>query len=420
MNPDPEEQKRAAACEALKLVESGMRIGLGTGSTVSRFLDALGTRARDEKLDLTCTATSENTMRKASALGLRVEPLASTLDLAIDGADEVEFGTLRLIKGGGGALLREKLVAQSARQFIVIADRGKLVTRLGEHTKLPVEIVRFGVERTCARLAELGLSPALRRSETGEPFLSDGGNFIADCTMPADIRPEALDAALCSIAGVVETGLFLSGCASAIVGYPDGSTRRFDGDALSTGGLAAMAATLRRLDLPRPATPPLLAVMGVSASGKSTIGHLLAACLDIPFCDGDDLHPLANREKMHAGHPLDDEDRFPWLHRIAQRLREWRRHGCGGVIVSSLLTRRYRDLVRDAAGPVTLVHLDGTKELLAERIRARHGHFMPASLLDSQLSTLEPPAEDESSVIVSIGASPIEIVRTVIIELSSR
>lgn len=276
----------------------------------------------------------------------------------------------------------------------------------------------FGASRTCARIADLGLSPELRRRETGEPYLTDNGNFIAACRIPPRVEPLALEAALSTIAGVVETGLFLSGCAGAIIGYPDGSTRRFDGDALSMAGLAPMARTLRSLGLPRPDHPPLLAVMGVSASGKSTIGRLLAATLGIPFCDGDDLHPEANRVKMHAGHPLDDEDRMPWLHRIAQQLNAWRREGSGGVIVSSLLTRRYRDLVRIGASGLVLVYLDGTRDLLAHRIAARRGHFMPASLLDSQLATLEPPQPDEAAIGVSIDASPIEIVKTVMRRLT--
>lgn len=417
---DPEAQKRLAARAAVDLVEPGMHLGLGTGSTVAHFLDALGERARAETLDLTCVATSDDTARKAAALGLRVEDLTGCLDLAVDGADEVEFGTLRLVKGLGGALLREKQVAQSARRFIVIADRGKLVTRLGDRARLPVEITRFGAARTCARLDELGLAAALRRTGQDAPFVSDGGNFIADCTIPPGTRVEALDTALRSIAGVVETGLFLAGCAGAIIGYPDGTTRRFDGDALSMAGLAATAATLRGLGLPHPAHPPLLAVMGVSASGKSTIGRLLADCLGVPFCDGDDLHPRANREKMHAGHPLDDEDRLPWLHRIALRVRDWRRRGCGGVIVSSLLTRHYRDLVRQGGGPITLVHLDGSRDLLARRIAARRGHFMPASLLDSQLATLEPPQADEDAVIASIDAAPLAITRRIMMELTKR
>lgn len=418
MGTDFENGKRAAARLAVGLVESGMRVGLGTGSTAAHFIDQLGARVRAEGLDIECVATSDLTATRAEFLGLRLVPLDGSLDLAVDGADEVEFGTLRLIKGLGGALLREKLVAQSARRFVVIADRSKLVTRLGAHSKLPVEIVRHGADRTCARLAELDLAPVLR-ANAGSPFVSDGGHFIADCTMPKGIVPEAVESALRSIAGVVGTGLFLSGSACAIIGYPDGSTRQFDGDAVSAAGLAPAAATLRCLGLPKPNIPPLIAVMGVSASGKSTIGLLLAELLGVPFCDGDDLHPESNREKMRSGRPLDDEDRMPWLHRIAMRLAEWRTRRCGGVIVSSLLTRRYRDLVRGGAGPFTLVHLDGSRDLLAARIAARRGHFMPASLLDSQLAALEPPQAGEDAIVVSIDESPVGIVRRIMRSLQA-
>ncbi|HQU11492.1 MAG TPA: ribose 5-phosphate isomerase A [Acidiphilium sp.] len=419
MGIDPEIGKRAVAREAAGLVAAGMRVGLGTGTTAAHFIDALAARVRAEALDIACVATSEQTAAQAEALGLRLAPFDAALDLAVDGADEIEFGTLRLIKGAGGALLREKLVAQSARRFIVIADRRKLVSRLGTRARLPVEIVQHGAERTCARLAELGLAPALRIA-AGTRFITDGGHHIADCTLPADIAPEALDSGLRTIAGVVETGFFLSGCAAAIIGDEHGAIRNFDGDPVSSAGLAPVAAMLRRLDLPKPVAPPRLAVMGVSASGKSTIGLLLADALGVPFCDGDDLHPQANRAKMHAGKQLDDEDRMPWLHRIAMRLAEWRRTGTGGVIVSSLLTRRYRDLVRGGAGPFTLVHLDGSRELLAARIAARRGHFMPASLLDSQLATLEPPAADEDPIVMNIDAPPFSIVRRIVAELARR
>lgn len=419
MGIDPEIGKRAAAREAAGLVASGMRVGLGTGTTAAQFIDQLAARVRAEALDIECVATSERTAAQAAALGLRLAPLDGVLDLAVDGADEIEFGTLRLIKGAGGALLREKLVAQSARRFIVIADRSKLVSRLGGRARLPVEIVQHGAERTCAQLAELGLAPVLRAAPGGL-FVSDGGHHIADCTLPADISPQTIDAALRTIAGIVETGFFLSGCAAAIIGDEHGAARAFDGDPVSAAGLAPVAAMLRCLELPKPAAPPRLAVMGVSASGKSTIGLLLADALGVPFCDGDDLHPPANRAKMHEGQPLDDEDRMPWLHRIAMRLGEWRANATGGVIVSSLLTRRYRDLVRAGAGPFTLVHLDGPRALLAARIAARRGHFMPASLLDSQLATLEPPMADEDAIVARIDEPPVSIARRIVAELARR
>ncbi|HEX7389442.1 MAG TPA: ribose 5-phosphate isomerase A [Acidiphilium sp.] len=415
-----DDQKRAAAREAAKLVEHGMRLGLGTGSTVAYFLDALAERIKTETLGVTCAATSVATERRAAGLGIKVTALDSVLDLAVDGADEVEFGSLRLIKGLGGALLREKLIAESSHRFVVIADQGKLVSRLGERSKLPVEIVNFAAARTIARIRDIGLTVELRKRPDGTVFLSDNGNVVVDCVLPAGTEAVSLHHALKSIAGVVETGLFLAGCDCALVGYDDGSTRRFDGDVFARLGVSAMIATLRALSLPRLARKPLVAVMGVSASGKSTIGAMLAGVLDVTFCDGDDLHPASNRQKMHAGQPLDDNDRMPWLHRVARQLRGWREAESGGVIVSSLLTRRYRDLVRGGTKDIALIHLVGDRDLLAGRIAARHGHFMPAELLDSQFATLEPPGEDENVIVVNVDASPIAIVRTIVERLTER
>jgi ribose 5-phosphate isomerase A len=415
----PDQQKRAAAQEAARLIDSGMRLGLGTGSTIGHLLDALATRITAEHLVVTCAATSVATERRAAELGITVVPLTGSLDLAIDGADEVEFGTLHLIKGLGGALLREKQVAESARQFVVIADESKLVRRLGERTALPVEIVEFAAERTMARIAELGLTTRLRLAADGSPYRTDNGNRIIDCTIAIDLEPSLLDASLKSIAGVVETGLFTHGCAAAIIGMTDGSTRRFDGGPWARAGVASLVATLRAMKLPQPGRKPVIAVMGVSASGKSTIGALLAACLDVAFIDGDDLHPQSNRDKMHAGHPLNDNDRLPWLHRIAGALRAWRQAGSGGVIVSSLLTRHYRDLVRSGCPDLILVNLTGTRDLLTRRMAGRHGHFMPPNLLDSQFATLEPPGADETVMNVDIDASPIAIIMTIMRRLAA-
>ncbi|MCF3945824.1 ribose 5-phosphate isomerase A [Acidiphilium iwatense] len=415
-----DDQKRAAAREAAKLVEPGMRLGLGTGSTIAHFLDALAERVKTENIDHACVATSVTTERRAAELGIKVTALDGVLDLAVDGADEVEFGSLHLIKGLGGALLREKQIAESSHRFVVIADQGKLVSRLGERSKLPVEIVNFAVARTLARIGELGLLAEPRKQANGKAFISDNGNVIADCVLPGRIDAVALDRALKSIAGVVETGLFTAGCDCAIIGYDDGSTRCFEGDVFAKLGVSTMIATLRALRLQHLAHKPLLAVMGVSASGKSTIGAMLAGVLGVPFRDGDDLHPASNRRKMHEGKPLDDNDRMPWLHRIALELRGWRDAGSGGVIVSSLLTRCYRDFVRGGSDDVTLIHLDGDRDLLADRIANRHGHFMPAKLLDSQFATLELPGEGENAIVVKVDASPIEIVRDIVERLAAR
>ena len=155
----------------------------------------------------------------------------------------------------------------------------------------------------------------------------------------------------------------------------------------------------------------LYVVMGVAASGKSTIGARLARALDVPFIDGDDLHPAANVERMAAGIPLTDEDRDPWLRAIAARLRDAKRVGQGLVVACSALKRGYRDLLRTAGdAAVRFVYLKGNRTLLAERITQRRGHYMPAALLDSQLAALEEPGPDEDAWVCDIGATPDAIV----------
>jgi gluconokinase len=152
-------------------------------------------------------------------------------------------------------------------------------------------------------------------------------------------------------------------------------------------------------DLPS-AQPPVLVVMGVSGCGKSTVAGLLAGRLGWDLEEGDDLHPPANVAKMAAGHPLDDEDRWPWLAKVADWITEHTSTGRPGVITCSALKKSYRDVLR---GPhVVFVYLAGTREEIARRLAARHGHFMPLSLLDSQLATLEPPTPDENAITVRL------------------
>ena len=224
----PDEQKRAAAAEALKFVEPGMTLGLGTGSTAAHFIDLLGARVRDG-LSVRGVPTSEDTHVRAAAAGIDLsEPDETTLiDLAVDGTDEVDTA-LNLIKGGGGALLREKIVAAAARRFVVIADRSKRVAVLGKFP-LPVEIDRFAFGLTVRRVREAlageGLAGDIRlRVKPGDtaPFLSDGGHFIVDCRLGRIVLPGALDAALKAIPGVVETGLFVGLADTVILGGPDG------------------------------------------------------------------------------------------------------------------------------------------------------------------------------------------------------
>ena len=165
------------------------------------------------------------------------------------------------------------------------------------------------------------------------------------------------------------------------------------------------------------AKAPAIVMMGVSGSGKTTVGGALAQRLGVPFRDADGFHPRANVEKMSAGIPLTDEDRWPWLDAIAAAIRST--PPSGGIVVScSALRKVYRERILRAAGrPVTFVHLDGTKEMIAPRMATRTGHFMPLSLLDSQLATLEPPTADEPAISVSIDQPPEAIIDTILSRL---
>lgn len=159
--------------------------------------------------------------------------------------------------------------------------------------------------------------------------------------------------------------------------------------------------------LPYDGGAPLLVVMGVSGSGKSTVGAALAQRLAVAFEDADDLHPPANIAKMSAGIPLDDDDRHPWLETIGRWLAAHDREG--GVISCSALKRSYRDQLRAHAARAVFVHLHGTREVIARRQASRPGHFMPASLLDSQFDTLEPLAEDEAGVVIDVD-QPVDVI----------
>ncbi|GLY41783.1 gluconokinase [Amycolatopsis sp. NBRC 101858] len=150
----------------------------------------------------------------------------------------------------------------------------------------------------------------------------------------------------------------------------------------------------------------VIVVMGVSGSGKTTIGTALANALDVEYAEADTFHPQANIDKMTAGHPLTDEDRAPWLEAIAGWIRE--HQATGGVVTSSALKRRYRDVLR-TGGNVWFAHLHGDREILAERMQSRSGHFMPVSLLDSQLADLEPLEPDEPGAIFDIRETPAEL-----------
>ena len=216
---DAEGLKRAAAERALAWVESGMRVGLGTGSTVAHLLDLLGDALRQGRLQrIVGVPTSVRTEQRARELGIPLAELhaAQPLDVTIDGADEVDPG-LDLVKGLGGALLREKMVAQASGRLVIMVDESKRVRRLGTKAPLPVEVTRFGWEAHLPFLRELGCEPELRRGSDGSPFLTDNGNHMLDCRFATGMdNAGAVEDALRRRAGVVESGLFLS-MASAVV-----------------------------------------------------------------------------------------------------------------------------------------------------------------------------------------------------------
>jgi len=200
-------------------------VGLGSGTTMVHAVKAIGRRVREEGLRIIGIPTSTEAEALALTSGITLAELGATpIDLDIDGADEVETGTLRLIKGLGGALLREKIVVQASRRFVVVADTSKIVAQLGSRSPLPVEVVRFGHGATARRLVELGGRPVLRLDPSGLARLTDGGNVIYDCGGFAPIRdPFTLQRQLRAIAGVVETGLFVDCAEQAIIGAEDGS-----------------------------------------------------------------------------------------------------------------------------------------------------------------------------------------------------
>ena len=166
--------------------------------------------------------------------------------------------------------------------------------------------------------------------------------------------------------------------------------------------------------------PVIVVVMGVSGSGKTTVAALLAAALGCQFQEGDDLHPAANVEKMHGGTPLTDADRLPWLRKIAEEIDGWRARGESGVLTCSALKRSYRDIIIGDRQDVTLVYLKGSHNLIRRRMAARHEHFMPVALLDSQFATLQEPTPDEHPVTVNVGGRPNEIAAKIVHQLEQQ
>jgi len=216
--------KRRAAVWAASQVEDGMKVGLGTGSTSALVIEEVGRRVA-EGLRITAIATSEASQKQALGLKIPISDFAHLpqLDLTIDGADEVQEGTLYLIKGHGGALLREKIVAIASKKLIIAVDPRKLVKTLGAVFTLPVEIVPFGFETTMRRLKDLGFDCELRVNDDGKPFVTDGQHYIAHCKLPqvgfdAKLAAEKLKATV----GVVEHGLFLGMASKVVIGGPEG------------------------------------------------------------------------------------------------------------------------------------------------------------------------------------------------------
>jgi ribose 5-phosphate isomerase A len=400
-NADRDALKRAAAEAAVELVQDGMVVGLGTGSTAAFAVEALARRHR-QGLRFVGIPTSERTAAQARAAGIPLSSFAEhrQIDLTIDGADEVERGTLNLIKGLGGALLREKIVASASRQLAIIVDDAKLVDRLGTHVPVPVEVVTFGMEVARLALEVFAAEARPRLSPTGELFVTDGGNRILDCRFAGPIAdPARLEDRIRRIVGVVESGLFI-GRADPVFVADEQGVRRLDSARAHRG------------------SPPILVLMGVSGAGKTTIAEELEARLGWPFKEGDALHPEANVAKMHAGVALTDADRQPWLESVAAWIDGQRASRQPGLITCSALKRSYRRIVVGDRPEVRLVYLRGSEEVMADHLAKRSGHFMPASLLQSQIDTLEEPGPDEDPLTVDVGPPAGEVAEQIIRRLS--
>ena len=225
--PPPEQQqlyKQQAAEAAVQFVQSGMSIGLGTGTTAIYATRKVGELIhRGELRDITAIATSRHTDEEARKLGIRMidDMLPHALDVTIDGADEVD-PYFQLIKGGGGALLREKIVAQASARMVVVVDESKLVERLGMGFPLPVEVLKFGWRSQAQFLESLGAQISVRKNADGTTFLTDSANFIIDCDFGPIPDPRALALKLGGRAGIIEHGLFLNVATDVMVAGPEG------------------------------------------------------------------------------------------------------------------------------------------------------------------------------------------------------
>ena len=217
--------KQAAAHKAVQYIKDGMIVGLGTGSTAYWAIQYLGEKVK-QGMRITAIATSDETERLALECGIKVSEMDAVdyIDIDIDGADEIDR-RLNLIKGGGGALLREKIVAAGSKTFIVIADGSKMVEMLGKFP-LPVEIIPFGWQHTARHLALLGCQTTLRQKEA-KPFITDNGNYILDCQFGPIPDPAVLQQQINNTPGVVENGLFVKMATRIVIGYDDGTAGEF-------------------------------------------------------------------------------------------------------------------------------------------------------------------------------------------------
>lgn len=224
-NPTNMDAKAVAALRAVSLIKSGMVVGLGSGSTAAHAIRFIGDRIRAEGLQIIGVPTSSVTNRLAGEVGIPLIDIPNNhgIDITIDGADEVN-SSFCLIKGGGGALVREKLVAAASRELVIICDPSKIKLKLGAFP-LPVTIVKFGWEATKCRLQEICPEAHLRfAGETEEPYLTDDGGYIIDLPLGVIEDPESLERQLKAITGVIDVGLFVNLATSVIVGTPDGSS----------------------------------------------------------------------------------------------------------------------------------------------------------------------------------------------------
>jgi ribose 5-phosphate isomerase A len=218
MSVDRDQLKRAAALRAIEEIQDGMVVGLGTGSTAAFVVEGLAARVT-AGLRVVGIPTSERTAAQARRLGIPIATFAEhqRLDLTIDGADEVQLGTLDLIKGLGGALLREKIVAAASDRLIIVVDQEKLVDQLGEHTPVPVEVTQFGWQATAVALAKLGCVPERRYAIGEQPYLTDGGNHILDCRFGPLADPGVIERNIAMTVGTVENGLFVGRTSVVVV-----------------------------------------------------------------------------------------------------------------------------------------------------------------------------------------------------------